>query len=226
MKNKILWGFTLLPTLVTCVVIQFIEGEIPVHYDALGTIDRWGSKYELFVFPIIIIVMTILWKLLIGYFSKKEINSKDEKIIQEAGQNKKVIYYVAVGMAVLFSILHYSFMYSGIIEVQKGMETMAIDINSVTNISMGVFMIIIGNMIPKSKCNSVVGLRTKWCMKNDVTWAKSNRFGGISLVIAGLLIIIESLLIGGFLSTIIMLFLLIIAGVVSTIYSYKIAKDR
>ncbi|GMQ57205.1 SdpI family protein [Vallitalea sediminicola] len=224
MKNKLLWIITLLPTIVTCAIIPFMDDKIPMHYDAIGNINRWGSKYENFIFPVIIIVMTLFWKLILNYFRKKQASNQDEKTVKEAQQNEKVIYYTAIGMAILFGIMHYTMMYSSIIETKNNMTNMAIDINLVTNIVVGVLLIVIGNIVPKSKMNSIVGVRTVWSMKNDVTWAKSNRFGGISLIISGLLIILESALIGGFKSTILMITIIIVDGIVLTLYSYQISK--
>ena len=64
MKNKILWGLTLLPMFITAVALKFMPDKVPMHYNMSGEIDRWGSKYENFIFPCIIIVMTVFWKLL------------------------------------------------------------------------------------------------------------------------------------------------------------------
>ncbi|CAM2991049.1 SdpI family protein [Hathewaya histolytica] len=226
MKNKILWAVTLLPICMILVAIQFMEDKIPVHYDFMGNIDRWGSKYEKLIFPIIIIIVTLFWSLFLRYFRKRQVMTSDEKSIKEAQQNEKVIYYVAIGMAVLFGIMNCSSMYSSMVEVKNNMQTMAIDINVITNVVIGIFLIIIGNVIPKSKLNSVVGVRTKWSMKNDITWAKSNRFGGIFFMVSGLIIIIESVFIGGIASTIVMLGVIIIDGIISSIYSYTIYKKH
>ena len=61
MKNKILWIITFLPLLITIVVLPFMEDKIPMHYDINGNIDRWGSKSEQFIFPVMIIIMTVFW---------------------------------------------------------------------------------------------------------------------------------------------------------------------
>jgi uncharacterized membrane protein len=61
-------------------------------------------------------------------------------------------------------------------------------------------------------------------MKNDKTWAESNRFGGISFMISGALVIAESLLISGIASTFVMLGIVVADGIISTIYSYKVYK--
>ena len=59
MKNKILWIVTFIPTIVTAIVLKIMPDQVPMHYDAAGNIDRWGSKYENFIFPVIIIGMTL-----------------------------------------------------------------------------------------------------------------------------------------------------------------------
>lgn len=139
MKNKILWAVTLLPICMILVAIQFMEDKIPVHYDFMGNIDRWGSKYEKLIFPIIIIIVTLFWSLFLRYFRKRQVMTSDEKSIKEAQQNEKVIYYVAIGMAVLFGIMNCSSMYSSMVEVKNNMQTMAIDINVITNVVIGFF---------------------------------------------------------------------------------------
>lgn len=225
MKSKILWFFTLLPTIVTAFIVPHLKDKVPMHYDALGNIDRLGSKYESFTFPIIITVMTLFWTLLLHYFKKKQRTSTNEKAIAEAKLNEKVIYYTALGMAIMFTVIHFAMMLSNFIEVEKQMTTMAIDINVVTNIAVSLLLIVVGNLLPKSKPNGIVGLRTPWSLKNDVTWSKSNRFAGILLVICGVLIILESIFIGGLLSTLIMVILLIGFTIIASIYSYKIANE-
>lgn len=224
MKNKVLWILTFLPMIITVIAIRFMEDKVPMHYDMVGNVDRYGSKYEKLIFPIFIILLTLFWSLFLRYFRKKQIIESDEKAIKEAQINEKVIYYVAVGMTILFTLIHCFTMFSSIIETKKNMNTMFIDINVVVNVLLGIFLIVFGNIMPKCKKNSIVGLRTSWSMQNDKTWAVSNRFAGVSLMISGLLIIIESILFGGIMSTIIMLGIIILDGVVSAIYSYKIYK--
>src|SRR5690625_1255473 len=39
-------------------VWQSLPSEVPAHYNALGEVDRWGSKWEMLILPII---ATVLW---------------------------------------------------------------------------------------------------------------------------------------------------------------------
>jgi len=222
MKNKILWIVTFIPAIVTAVVLKIMPEQVPMHYDMSGNIDRWGSKYENFIFPVIIIGMTLFWCAFLAYFKKQVASAKKEKDRVEAENNGKLIYIVAVGMAVMFGCMHYMFLYMAYVEATVGMEKASLDSQMIINIMMALFMIVIGNMLPKAKPNAAVGIRTVWSMHNDLTWSKSNRFGGIAMVIAGALIIIEAIVIGGLASTFVMLGILMVYMVVVMVYSYKV----
>lgn len=84
-------------------------------------------------------------------------------------------------------------------------------------------MIIIGNIMPKLRMNAAAGLKTKWSMKNETTWKKSQRFGGISYIIGGVVIVVICFFVQGiycFLSTLGVIAILL---VIDVFYTYKIA---
>lgn len=224
MKNKILWGLTLLPMIVTAIALKFMPDRVPMHYNISGEIDRWGSKYENYIFPCIIIIVTLFWLLLMRHYRNKQERLTDDKSIKEAQNNEKILYYVAVGMAVMYGCMQYFLLYSAYAASKGNMTTWGIGIDDITNVLLGILMIFLGNLLPKAKPNSVVGVRTVWSTYNDVTWSKSNRFGGAALMVCGILTIIETIVVGGFASTMIMLGLIIGFGVVVCVYSFKIYK--
>lgn len=224
MKKKVLWFFTLLPIVVTTIVVQFMPDKIPAHYNFSGNIDRWGSKYESFIMPCVIIALTLFWTLFIRHFEKKQGKGTDEKEVIEAKNNAKVIYYVAIGQAIMFGIISFFSMYYGILESKNNIKHPLGDKFLFINILVSIFLIVIGNIIPKAKRNSVVGLRTKSSMKNDKVWAESNRFAGKSLVICGIISIIVSFIIKGIVSTFIIIGILVIDGIVSAVYAELVSN--
>lgn len=224
MKSKILWGLTLLPMVVTAVALKFMPDSVPMHYNASGEIDRWGSKYENFIFPCMIVGFTLFWLVLMKHYRNKQKRLTDDKAIKEAQNNEKILYYVAVGMAVMYGVLQYFILYGAYAASKGNLTTWAIEIDEVTNLLLGILMIFLGNVLPKAKPNSIAGVRTVWSMHNDITWSKSNRFGGAALMVCGVLTIIETFIVGGLASTMIMLVLIIGFGVVVCVYSYKIYK--
>ena len=48
--NKIMLALSILPTLLTSVFLFFMNDTVPMHYNASGAVDRYGSKYENFHF--------------------------------------------------------------------------------------------------------------------------------------------------------------------------------
>ena len=62
--KRIMWFFALIPVAVTSIVLQFMPDIIPMHHDLAGNTDRWGSKMESFIFPVIIMFITLFWYLL------------------------------------------------------------------------------------------------------------------------------------------------------------------
>lgn len=221
-NNKFLWIVSFIPLIVTLIVLQFLPDKIPMHYDMAGNIDRWGSKYEQFIFPVIILGLSFMWQCMISYFEKKYESGEDEKQRAEACSNVKILRLVAVAMAVVFGIMHIVSMYSAYIEAVNMKEQSVIEINVVVNILWAVVFIIVGNYIPKAKRNAVVGFRTKKSLSDDAVWRKTNRFAGITLMIAGVLIIIETLLVRGMLSTVLMVAILLVMAVVDLIYAVRL----
>lgn len=70
--KKTMWIVTIIPLIVTAIVLQFMPDSVPMHYELSGEIDRWGSKYENIIFPLLIIFMTLFWQQFVTYFEKKQ----------------------------------------------------------------------------------------------------------------------------------------------------------
>ncbi len=223
-RKIIMWVVTLLPLVITTIVIQFMPDKIPAHYDISGNIDRWGSKYEQYIFPVMIILFTLFFECFIRHYGKKKISARTDKERAEAASNEGVMVVASIVMAFMFSIMHYFFLIKAYAEAAGGEVIAELDINVVTNVLMGIVMIVLGNIMPKTRINSAVGLRTVWSMENDKTWAESNRLGGIVLMIAGVIIIIEAIIIGGIISTLVMLGIIIAATIGMVYASYKVYK--
>lgn len=224
MKNKILWIITFLPLLITIAVYPFMEDKVPMHYDIDGNIDRWGSKSELFIFPVAIIFITMFWKLLIIFYEKKQKKSSDEKVIKEASSNAKVLLYVALSQAAMFAIMHCFSLYSTYKESRGNYTEAYIDIGNISCLCIGIILIIAGNVMPKTRINGMVGLRTSWSMENDMTWSVSNRYSGILVVVSGILIIAISCMMKGIGLIAATLSVVIGMAVICSIISYIVYK--
>lgn len=220
LKSKILFILAFTPIIITSVSLIFMNDTVPMHYNINGEVDRWGSKYENFIFPAIIIAFYLFWIIYIRFYSKS--NTDD---VEKSKSNINVLYIIAIAITFAFDVLQCIFLIMAF-SIAKNLST-NIDIPLIINCILSVVLIIIGNFLPKTKRNSVAGVRTSWTQKSDKAWNTANRNAGIALVVSGILTIIESSFIRGFISTIIMTAILLISVIISYIYSYiAVTKNK
>ncbi len=205
-KKTLLISFAILPLIISLIALIFLPEEIPAHYGANFTVDRYGSKFEILIFPVSIFVLSLIF-LLPGLFMKNE-------------SNKKITLNIGLALILLFNAFNYYILF--------------VQANNITNINSGVFKIeriillifgvlfvFIGNLMPLSKRNSFVGLRTKWSMTNDTVWKKCQLFGGVSFIILGIILMVIAFV---YPNIPLMIGLLIIVALTDTIYTYVSAN--
>ena len=206
----------LLSVVITAIMLQFMPDIVPAHYNAAGEVDRLGSKYESFIFPAATIVMGGFF-LLVDKLVPRAKNEKERK-------TEDVVIYVSGVLTTLYFVgMNIFFMGKGIAYGHSGTASVpGIDLAgtaSVCTILVGALLIILGNYMPKARINALYGLRTKWSMANDRVWQKSQRFGGFSSVICGIVLI----LLGVFVRQWLLLWMLLIVtiwGITSAAMSY------
>ena len=221
--KKILWAVSCIPLIGTAIVLQFLPDRVPMHYDFSGNIDRWGSKYEEFLIPAIVLLFAVFWHFFISHFEKKADEVFDEKAAAEARSNAKVLSIVSLVMAGMFTVMQGFLLYSAYREAAASATKQAVDIGKVSVILTGVVMIVLGNIMTKTRNNRLVGFRIKWSLYNDTTWKKSNRFSAYAIMIAGLLtVIIGAVMKNSYGATMTSLGLILLATIMSSIYAYKV----
>ena len=221
--KKAMWIISFIALAVTAIVLQFMPDQVPMHYDAVGNIDRWGSKYENLLFPVIIMAISLFWTLFIKYYEKKALREIDGKESAGASSNAKVLGIVGLCMVAMFTVMQGFILYGAYTEAVSGATTWSVDIGKVSVILMGIIFIILGNFMTKTRINSTVGVRVSWSMYNDNTWRKSNRFGAFAIMIAGVVtIIMVALLKNSFGAAMAAVGAVILASVVTLIYAHKV----
>lgn len=161
--KKIMWIVAMIPVVVTSVVLQFMPDIIPMHHDLEGNTDRWGSKTESFIFPVIILFITLFWHLLIYVFEKKSKNANTEKEQMEAKSSAKVLCVVGISQAIMFGIMHYFILYSSWIQANAGGEHAVIDIAKVSCILCGIIFILTWKHPLQSLCQPSDSTRCVYC---------------------------------------------------------------
>ncbi len=195
--------------------LTFLPDIIPVHYNASWLVDRYGSKYEMLFLPAITIVFSIFF----GGLAKLQRKHQP--------QNEKLI--LLAGIPVVF-ILNLIQLFSLIQAWQISTQTHQLDV-AAAFLTKGIYLLValtliwLGNLMPKARRNSFFGLRTTWSMKNDEVWQKCQRFGGYSMAVCGILLMIASLFLSGIVLLGILLGLLVTDALVDICVSYRIWKN-
>ena len=168
-----------LPLVVTLIALPYLPEKIPAHYGFDNQVDRWGNKYEALLFPII--------SLLMGYFllGMAKLAAKQE---EHGENNKNVTIIMGILVLILLNALNVYSLYTSFNKVEN-LSFVSLDIGQLVFGIIGMLMIVIGNLMPKLRMNSMIGLRTHWSMKDEATWKKSQHIGGISFIIGGIIII-------------------------------------
>lgn len=206
-KRILLITLAVLPLIVTLIALIFMPAEVPAHYGPDLMCDRWGSKFETLILPAAILVLCLLF-LLPSFFMKRD-------------ANKKVTLNIGIAFTIFMNLLQYYLLFiqaSGFTDLKRhglGFERFIM-------LGFGGLFLFIGNIMPTVRRNSFVGLRTTWSMKNDEVWKRSQRFGGISMMILGAALIILAF---AFPNIFLMLGLILLTAVVDTVYSYIAARN-
>lgn len=186
---------------------------IPAHYNFRGEIDRYGSKFEFLLFPLITIITGIFFRIYAKSEGKKE-----------SGSNEKIILISGIITVLVFTLLEIIFMFKAVsfdgTPAVSGNSDFAKIIASVS----GVIFILMGALLPNVRRNSLIGLRTSWSMANDEVWKESQKAGGMYSVIAGFIILISSVFLNESKALTFMMIIIILFVAASVAASYRIYR--
>ena len=205
--NKKLVLFTsiliLLPSLVGCLFWYQLPEEIPTHFNLLGQADGYNHKMSaIFGLPTLMLLMH--WLLLF-------IMIKDPKSSNISSKIQLLIYWIIpfVSFLLMISIFGESLGYS----MMSGL---------LAQIFMGVVMIVIGNYLPKTHRNYIIGIRLPWTLENDENWRKTHRLAGKIWVLGGLLLFLNSF-VQLYVYWVFFLTLFFVV-IIPSVYSYQLSK--
>lgn len=204
----------ILPLAATLLALLFLPEQIPAHYDFNNQVTRWGSKYESLIFPVFSILLGIFMKGMARLSARQEENGRN---------NENVILITAMAVLVLYNGMTGYYLYTSFHKVED-LSAVPVDISQLLFGILGAAMIITGNVMPKLRMNSIIGLRTKWSMKNETTWKKSQRFGGITFILAGIIILAVCCFTKGTACILWSLGIMLAAVIADVYYTYKTAQ--
>ena len=225
MKTKVVNMVIILIILAsTLIAIAFLPDIVPVHFDAYGNPDREGSKYELLILPASLFLVWILGDKSVKFFTKNT-KADDEKQENDAKINEKAIDTTLTITCAIMAVINLGVIYATFSHLES-YSLPELDIIKIVTILLGLMFIGVGNFMPRTRTNSLIGFRCKWTMYNENTWRKSNLFAGIVMMVLGILIAVENLVFDDLTAAIIMIALLIVSIVTMSVYAYVVYQKE
>ena len=204
MKKKILkYLLMIAPFLMILAVYSKLPAEVPMHWNIHGEIDRYGSRNELFL----IAGLNVFFGVFLSAIAK--IDPKQKNYMRFRETYEWIIIWTLGFMTVLMGIVLTETIQPGTVNTSK-----------VVCVMVGVLFVALGNMMPKVKQNYFTGVKTPWALSNDVVWNKTQRLGGKSLVLGGILILLSAFLSNGKVMVFVIIGVSVLVSIVPTVMSY------
>lgn len=198
----------LLPIVIGLLLDPWLPDEIPVHFNFSGQADSWWPKLQvILVLPLILTFLdaVALWSTL-----------RDSKKENLSCPVMNFLYWLIPGIELVIMCVLYLFALDVPLKIDRLIPSL-----------VGLLLILLGNLLPKAKQNSVFGIRTSWSMEDPENWIQSNRFGSRVLILAGLAGILISLFVRNqTLAIVLPLVLYSISSILPVYYSWRFARKK
>lgn len=148
------------------------DTQIPVHFAADGSVNRYGSRFEAFL------LMPVMAMVLSGLFALAPL------IDPRGGNLRRSRPFVLVSWAGTIWMLALA---QGVVTVAvTGIVGEAGWIPRLGGVATAILLVVTGNVLGKARPNWFFGLRTPWTLSSDRAWDRTHLWGGRLFVLAGL----------------------------------------
>jgi len=166
-----------LPFIYLASIYGGLPGEVPLHWNLSGEIDRMGSKSELWLIPFVLPTLTYIILLAVPIIDPKK---KIEKMGGKFQSLKTMVVLFLSALAVY------------IIHTSAHPETMSL---SIVVIFLGLMFMGLGNFFKTIQPNYFLGVRTPWTLESEEVWKSTHQLAGILWLLGGLVMILLGLFI-------------------------------
>lgn len=190
----------ILPVLFGLIFWNRLPERVPVHWGMNGTPDGGGSP-AMVVFLLPFILLLIHWVCM--FVTACDSGNRN--------QNKKVfglIFWICPVISIMVSGSMYAIAMGQSLHMMRVMPLL-----------FGAAFVVVGNLMPKCRRNSTIGIKVKWALENEENWNATHRVGGRIWVAGGLLLMLGVFLPEEAMAPIVIPVLLLVACI-PAVYSY------
>jgi uncharacterized membrane protein len=218
MQKKFSWtdavalAVWLLPLIYLISVYPSLDSRLPLHFNAAGSPDRYGSKTEFLTAVLVISGISLAVALLTRFLPL--IDPKKKAIYSQA-------IFIRISHAIIFLLAAITF----IIIYASTQPNSRMPFKLFFPI-MGLFFAYLGNLINNVKPNYFVGLRTPWTLESEDVWRSTHRLAGKIWLPGGIILAILGWTLPDRLATFVFPAGLLIIAMIPVVYSYIYYRQR
>jgi uncharacterized membrane protein len=147
-----------------------LPDQIAIHWGTDGAANGWSGRIGgAFGVPAMMLVFTMMFRVL------PETDMLTDDYDKFSG-SYDLIAIAAVSLAFVVHLI--------VLATALGY---AVPIIRIGALAMGAFFIAIGNVLPRVRTNSWIGIRTPWSTADDANWARTHRIGGYLIAASGVI---------------------------------------
>jgi len=148
--------------------------QVPTHWNIRGEVDGYGGKWTLFLFPVMMAGMLVLFYFLPALSPKHF----------EVDTFRSTYLYIMVLVTGLFGYMHGVMLY---VIHQAVANEATVDLGRAFIAGLFLFFALLGNVIGKVRKNFYIGVRVPWTLASDRVWNDTHRLAAWVWVAAGLI---------------------------------------
>jgi uncharacterized membrane protein len=186
-----------------------LPDEVAIHWNFQGQVDGYSPRWmAVLLMPVLALMVSALFRFAIRHnpASSRALNAG----IMARYKNAIVMFLFVMQLALLGNaagLPNFNFV-------------------RIALIGTGALLALIGNEMGRLKPNSWAGIRTSWAMADEDVWRESNRMGGRSMFITGVLIVLLAVLLPSDVAILAVLTCALGWIVFMLSYSYRLAQKR
>jgi uncharacterized membrane protein len=160
---------------ITAALYARLPARIPIHFDIHGRADGFAAReIGAWLLPLFAVVTAIVIR-----FAPR-LMRRDWRQRMEGSPTAAVVLIITVMMCALHLV---------VLRLAIAPETDAAPLLAVV---LGVTWFALGQLMPRTRRNPLIGVRTRWTMASDENWARTHRVAGLAFTVGGLVAIIAA----------------------------------
>lgn len=188
-------------------VYSDLPARVPSHWNVAGEIDGWMDKeWGAFAMPLTLVGLLAMLYVL------PRIDPRGANYSKFRGTFEIVM---ITTMAFLLGV------HLIMLAIALGKD---VSMTRVIPLGMGLLLMILGNLMPRTRSNWFMGLRTPWTLSSDRVWERTHRVGGRLMVAAGALVLLTGIF-APLRSELVLIASAVVVPVVVVAYSYVVWRN-